>query len=205
MYVAPSMHKLGNDRLHMQYAHSCPLAFLTLPVLPAPPRPAPPNPFTPTPPAQVRAHGASDSAYASYAARLHAFYLLQCRQAVAYSLYAATTTFLPSVVVAVVLFYGGTLVLDGQVSRVAALLHLPCKAGADLFISPLSWCQLAVGGNSTRCGSRNCDVVEACIVQVCPLTCRAVLRCAVPCCGRCHRVPWCPLCYTNSPSAAPSL
>lgn len=64
---------------------------------------------------QVRAHGASDSAYASYAAKLHVFYLLQCRQAAAYSLYAATTTFLPSVVVAVVLFYGGTLVLDGQV------------------------------------------------------------------------------------------
>jgi hypothetical protein len=34
---------------------------------------------------------------------------------VAYSLYAATTTFLPSVVVAVVLFYGGTLVLNGEV------------------------------------------------------------------------------------------
>jgi ABC-type bacteriocin/lantibiotic exporter with double-glycine peptidase domain len=64
---------------------------------------------------QVRAHGASDSAYASYAAKLHTFYLLQCRQAAAYSLYAATTTFLPSVVVAVVLYYGGTLVLDGQV------------------------------------------------------------------------------------------
>lgn len=64
----------------------------------------------------MRAHGARDSAYASYAAKLHTFYLLQCRQAAAYSLYAATTTFLPSVVVAVVLFYGGTLVLDGEVS-----------------------------------------------------------------------------------------
>jgi ABC-type bacteriocin/lantibiotic exporter with double-glycine peptidase domain len=65
---------------------------------------------------QVRAHGASDSAYASYAAKLHVFYLLQCRQAAAYSLYAATTTFLPSLVVAVVLYYGGTLVLDDEVS-----------------------------------------------------------------------------------------
>lgn len=64
---------------------------------------------------QVRAHGASNSAYASYAAKLHTFYLLQCRQAAAYSLYAATTTFLPSVVVAVVLYYGGMLVLDDKV------------------------------------------------------------------------------------------
>lgn len=64
---------------------------------------------------QVRAHGARGSAYSSYAAKLHTFYLLQCRQAAAYSLYAATTTFLPSVVVAVVLFYGGTLVLNNQV------------------------------------------------------------------------------------------
>eukprot|EP00882_Tetradesmus_deserticola_P009457 GHRQ01009982.1.p1 GENE.GHRQ01009982.1~~GHRQ01009982.1.p1 ORF type:complete len:424 (+),score=181.45 GHRQ01009982.1:207-1478(+) len=38
------------------------------------------------------------------------------KQAAAYSVYAATTTFLPSVVVAVVLYYGGILVLDGAMS-----------------------------------------------------------------------------------------
>lgn len=65
--------------------------------------------------AQVRAHAAQDSAKASYAAKLHGFYLLMCHQAAVYSVYAATTTFLPSVVVAAVLYYGGLLVLTGQV------------------------------------------------------------------------------------------
>jgi ABC-type bacteriocin/lantibiotic exporter with double-glycine peptidase domain len=65
---------------------------------------------------QVRAHAAQDSSKASYAAKLHVFYLLMVKQAAAYSVYAATTTFLPSVVVAVVLYYGGILVLDGDVS-----------------------------------------------------------------------------------------
>lgn len=42
-------------------------------------------PTSPTP-LQVRAHGASDCAYASHAAKLHTFHLLQCQQAPAHSL-----------------------------------------------------------------------------------------------------------------------
>lgn len=64
---------------------------------------------------QVRSHGASDSALAAYATKLHALYLLELRQAGVYSVYATVVTFLPSAVVAVVLYYGGMLVLDGQV------------------------------------------------------------------------------------------
>jgi hypothetical protein len=84
----------------------------------------------------VRAHGATRSADATYAARLHTFYLLQCRQAAAYALYAATTTFLPSAVVAAVLFYGGTLVLSGQVrgcvrACVVVRVRLTCSVSCD--------------------------------------------------------------------------
>lgn len=64
----------------------------------------------------VRAHAAQDSARAAYSAKLDVFYVLQTREALAYSAYAATTTFLPSCVAAAVLFYGGTLVLCGHVS-----------------------------------------------------------------------------------------
>lgn len=88
---------------------------------------------------QVRAHGANDSAYASYAAKLHVFYLLQCRQAAAYSLYAATTTFLPSLVVAVVLYYGGTLVLDNAVSSSSTLVLDNVKQQQQLLVLQQQW------------------------------------------------------------------
>jgi ATP-binding cassette subfamily B (MDR/TAP) protein 9 len=65
---------------------------------------------------QVRAHAATDSAKSGYDGKLQSFYQLMCRQAAAYSIYIATTTFLPSVVVAVVLYYGGLLVLNGRMS-----------------------------------------------------------------------------------------
>lgn len=66
----------------------------------------------------VRAHAAQDGARAAYSAKLDVFYGLQTREAAAYSAYAATTTFLPSCVAAAVLYYGGTLVLSGQVCTV---------------------------------------------------------------------------------------
>lgn len=42
--------------------------------------------------------------------------LLQLKEAMAYALYMATNTFLPNLVNAIVLFYGGTLVLVGRMS-----------------------------------------------------------------------------------------
>ncbi|GIL53327.1 hypothetical protein Vafri_8954 [Volvox africanus] len=65
----------------------------------------------------VKAHAIQDSAEATYAAKLTDFYKLQLLEAGAYSLYAILTTFLPNLVTAVVLFYGGNLVLAGVMSR----------------------------------------------------------------------------------------
>ncbi|GLC71744.1 hypothetical protein PLESTF_001161500 [Pleodorina starrii] len=65
----------------------------------------------------VKAHAVQDSAEAAYAAKLRDFYKLQVLEAGAYSLYAILNTFLPNVVTAVVLFYGGNLVLEGVMSR----------------------------------------------------------------------------------------
>lgn len=81
----------------------------------------------------VRAHAAQDGARAAYGARLDVFYGLQRREALAYSLYAATTTFLPSCVAAAVLFYGGSLVLCGRMSPgalVAFMLYQQSLSGA---------------------------------------------------------------------------
>jgi hypothetical protein len=61
----------------------------------------------------VMAHAAQDSAAAAYAAKLQSFYSIQKKEALAYSLYATTSVFLPNLVAAVVLFYGGSLVLSG--------------------------------------------------------------------------------------------
>ncbi|GLI59706.1 hypothetical protein VaNZ11_001651, partial [Volvox africanus] len=65
----------------------------------------------------VKAHAIQDSAEAAYAAKLKDFYKLQLLEAGAYSLYAILNTFLPNLVTAVVLFYGGNLVLAGVMSR----------------------------------------------------------------------------------------
>lgn len=81
----------------------------------------------------VRAHAAQDGARAAYAGRLAAFYALQKREALAYSFYAATTTFLPACVAAAVLFYGGTLVLAGAMSPgalVSFMLYQQSLSGA---------------------------------------------------------------------------
>lgn len=42
--------------------------------------------------------------------------MLQRKEAIAYGAYACTNTFLPTAVAAVVLFYGGNLVLQGHMS-----------------------------------------------------------------------------------------
>lgn len=58
---------------------------------------------------------------------------LQLKEALAYGLYMASNTFLPNVVNAVVLFYGGTLVLVGQMSAgalVAFMLYQQSLASA---------------------------------------------------------------------------
>lgn len=81
----------------------------------------------------VKAHAAEASANKTYADRLHNFYILQIKQSVAYALYAMTNTFLPNSVAAVVLFYGGHLVLDGHMSAgalVSFMLYEQSLAGA---------------------------------------------------------------------------
>lgn len=64
----------------------------------------------------VRAHAAQDSAESAYSNKLHGFYVLQKKEAIAYAAYSATSTFLPSTVALAVLYYGGSLVLAGQMS-----------------------------------------------------------------------------------------
>eukprot|EP00798_Chlamydomonas_sp_ICE-L_P013698 gene13698-19590_t len=64
----------------------------------------------------VKAHGAQDSSEAMYSSKLLAFYNLNVKEAIAYASYATITTFLPNLVAAVVLYYGGQLVLSGQMS-----------------------------------------------------------------------------------------
>ncbi|KAK9788445.1 hypothetical protein WJX73_000962 [Symbiochloris irregularis] len=64
----------------------------------------------------VRAHAAEDSVKAAYAAKLQLFYVLEMKTALAYCTYMVTATFLPNVVSAGVLFYGGHLVLANRMS-----------------------------------------------------------------------------------------
>ena len=46
----------------------------------------------------------------------HAHCDVQRKEAIAYGVYACTNTFLPTAVAAIVLFYGGNLVLQGHMS-----------------------------------------------------------------------------------------
>jgi len=64
----------------------------------------------------VKAHAAQYSAEKDYSDKLQSYYSLQMREARAYLGYAASTTFLPTAVSAVVLYFGGMLVLDGMMS-----------------------------------------------------------------------------------------
>lgn len=64
----------------------------------------------------VKAHAAEGSVEASYSQKLSKFYGLQLKEALAYAIYMTTNTFLSSAVVAVVLWYGGTLVLTKRMS-----------------------------------------------------------------------------------------
>ena len=64
---------------------------------------------------------------------------MQIKQSVAYALYAMTNTFLPNSVAAVVLFYGGHLVLDGHMSAgalVSFMLYEQALAGAFQVTQP---------------------------------------------------------------------
>ncbi len=81
----------------------------------------------------MKAHAAEDSTQAAYASKLHCFYRLQLREAAAYSIYIATNTFLSSAVVAIVLYFGGTLVLEGRMSAgglVSFMLYQQSLGGA---------------------------------------------------------------------------
>ncbi|KAF5832896.1 hypothetical protein DUNSADRAFT_11046 [Dunaliella salina] len=64
----------------------------------------------------VKAHAAQDSANAAYANKLERFFSLLIKEAIVYALYMCINTFLPAFVAAVVLLYGGTLVLAHAMS-----------------------------------------------------------------------------------------
>ncbi|GAB4821914.1 hypothetical protein N2152v2_008960 [Parachlorella kessleri] len=81
----------------------------------------------------VKAHASEDSTLAAYATKLGRFYALQKREAIAYALYMSTNTFLAAAVVAVVLYYGGSLVLAGAMSAgslVSFMLYQQSLSGA---------------------------------------------------------------------------
>ena len=83
--------------------------------------------------ATIKAHGAEASVEAAYASKLAAFYRLQRREAAAYGAYMGANTFLSAAVVAVVLFYGGSLVLGGAMSAgalVSFMLYQQSLSGA---------------------------------------------------------------------------
>uniref|UniRef100_A0A6S8M2Q5 ATP-binding cassette transporter n=1 Tax=Dunaliella tertiolecta TaxID=3047 RepID=A0A6S8M2Q5_DUNTE len=64
----------------------------------------------------VKAHAAQDSAMAAYANKLERFFALLIKEAIVYALYMCINTFLPAFVAAIVLLYGGTLVLAHTMS-----------------------------------------------------------------------------------------
>ena len=81
----------------------------------------------------VKAHAAEGSTQAAYADKLHKFYTLQKKEAAAYAAYMSTNTFLSAAVVAGVLFYGGTLVLEKAMSAgalVSFMLYQQSLSGA---------------------------------------------------------------------------
>ncbi|KAI8108318.1 hypothetical protein M9434_006345 [Picochlorum sp. BPE23] len=64
----------------------------------------------------VKSHAAEGSTESAYETKLREFYFIQVKQALAYSLYMINNTFLTAAVIAGVLFYGGTLVLNDAMS-----------------------------------------------------------------------------------------
>lgn len=72
----------------------------------------------------VKAHAAEGSVMSSYSHKLFKFYSLQLKEALAYAAYMATNTFLSAAVVAVVLWYGGSLVLSKRMSSGALVSFL---------------------------------------------------------------------------------
>ncbi|KAG5180509.1 ABC transporter type 1, transmembrane domain-containing protein [Tribonema minus] len=75
----------------------------------------------------VRSFAAEGRESAAYGARLHDYYALAIREAAAYGAYASTAALLPQLVTVLVLFYGGRMVLAGQLdggSVVAFMLYL---------------------------------------------------------------------------------
>jgi ATP-binding cassette subfamily B (MDR/TAP) protein 9 len=74
--------------------------------------------------ATVRAHGAAEATAHGYDTKLAAFAKLENRAALAYVGNAAAVTFLPVVSAAGVLFFGGTLVLAGEMSAGALVSYM---------------------------------------------------------------------------------
>lgn len=64
----------------------------------------------------IKAHAAQDSAFADYGDKLVHYYGILVKEALAYGLYACLNMFMPAAVGALVLYYGGNLVLNGDMS-----------------------------------------------------------------------------------------
>jgi len=75
----------------------------------------------------VRSFACEEAEANQYRSKLDHYYSLGIKEGWVYSFYAMTTVFLPQMVTALVLFYGGKLVLDGEISSgklVSFLLYL---------------------------------------------------------------------------------
>ena len=81
----------------------------------------------------VKIHAAQEETRASFESQLLLWFNLLISQAIAYSFYAAVSSFLPSAVSAVVLGFGGSLVLQGEMSPgdlVSFMLYQQSLSGA---------------------------------------------------------------------------
>lgn len=135
----------------------------------------------------MRAHGATASSDAAYATKLAAFYGLQCRQAGAYAVYAAVTTFLPSAVVAVVLFYGGSLVLARRMSAgslVSFMLYQQSLSGAFAMMGDVFSALTAAVGAADKARARAWKAAPPAGRQALHATAAAAGGAARPACPR---------------------
>ena len=103
--------------------------------------------------ATVKAHAAEGSTQVAYAEKLMRFYSLQRNEAFAYAIYMTTNTFLSAAVVAGVLFYGGTMVLDHCMSAgalVSFMLYQQSLTGAFQQLGDVFSALSAAGGAADK-------------------------------------------------------
>lgn len=93
----------------------------------------------------------------------NSFAVLQLKEALAYALYMATNTFLPNLVNAIVLFYGGSLVLVGRMSAGALVSFMLYQQSLAAAFQVLSWTALSwLSSQSCSCPTAGCNLVLMC-------------------------------------------